>query len=596
MRQLAYLDFDILLEPVHGRSYRARVIDAPAGQTPAIDFTVPFSELELENLLLRISRSHTRVRRVDTSETAAIKSFGEQLFDALFRDDLRVNLLRSLSEAAAKGSGLRIRLRLSDTPELAGLPWEFLYDRSRNRFLSLSYHTPLVRYLELPDPPRPLPVNPPLHVLVMISSPADFVQLDVDQEWAKLSDALAPLASTHQITLERLQTATLAALRARLRRGDCHVLHFVGHGGFDKQSQDGVLVLEDQVGRGRLVSGQDLGMVLHDHDPLRLVVLNACEGARSDITDPFAGTAQSLIQQGIPAVIAMQFEITDAAAITFAHELYGAVADGYPLDGALAEARKAMYADGNQVEWATPVLYLSAPDGRIFDMPPAYNGEAPLYVEQPVGSGPGEAALPDASHERSDQPRQLVAQGGQGSVESRVSDYEDERSAEIVAALVRRARESGMLVWENEAHGSWSFPLVALHEHPIEATDSKYFTAIMAVERRLSLKPRMRLVYVVTQLPASPEALRLFVDAARSYATQGRFRESLTKNVTLLSVPVAVIPTSQITQPKSHIRTMYTEVFVLLDSRTLEVLFQIPRRFIFRTQAEEMIRSFLTVV
>jgi hypothetical protein len=162
-------------------------------------------------------------------------------------------------------------------------------------------------------------------------------------------------------------------------------------------------------------------------------------------------------------------------------------------------------------------------------------------------------------------------------------------------AVTDDARESGMLVWENEAHGGWSFPLVALHEHPIEATDSKYFTAIMAVERRLSLKPRMRLVYVVTQLPASPEALRLFVDAARSYAT-GRFRESLTKNVALLSVPVAVIPTSQITQPKSHIRTKYTEVFVLLDSRTLEVLFQIPRRFALRTQAEEMIRSFLTVV
>jgi hypothetical protein len=109
-------------------------------------------------------------------------------------------------------------------------------------------------------------------------------------------------------------------------------------------------------------------VLLHDHDSLRLVVLNACEGARTDITDPYAGTAQSLVQQGIPAVVAMQFEITDTAAIMLAQELYGAVADAYPLDAALAEARKAIYAEGNSIEWATPVLYLRAPDGRVFDL------------------------------------------------------------------------------------------------------------------------------------------------------------------------------------------------------------------------------------
>ena len=115
-------------------------------------------------------------------------------------------------------------------------------------------------------------------------------------------------------------------------------------------------------------------VLLHDHDPLRLVVLNSCEGARADPSDPFAGTAQSLIRQGIPAVVAMQFEITDPAAISLASELYAAVADGYPLDAALAEARKAIWADGNQVEWATPVLHLRAPDGRIFDVAPTQVG------------------------------------------------------------------------------------------------------------------------------------------------------------------------------------------------------------------------------
>ena len=96
-------------------------------------------------------------------------------------------------------------------------------------------------------------------------------------------------------------------------------------------------------------------------------MLNACEGARSGASDPFAGMAQSLIQQGLPAVVAMQFEITDDAAIIFAHELYGAIADGYPLEAALAEARGAIRDEGNPTEWGTPVLYSRAPDGRLFD-------------------------------------------------------------------------------------------------------------------------------------------------------------------------------------------------------------------------------------
>ncbi len=66
----------------------------------------------------------------------------------------------------------------------------------------------------------------------------------------------------------------------------------------------------------------------------------------------------------------MQFEITDPAAIAFTSELYAAVADGYPVDAALSQARQAIYTDVSEIEWATPVLYLRAADGRIFDVAP----------------------------------------------------------------------------------------------------------------------------------------------------------------------------------------------------------------------------------
>jgi CHAT domain/WD domain, G-beta repeat len=400
----SYENFDVLLERSGKGSYRARVVYAPAGEAARVAFTPPFAPLELENFLLRIGQPRRVVRSVDAPETKAIKAFGERLYQALFHDDLRVSLERSLSEAAAKGAGLRLRLRLSDTPELAELPWEFLYDQARNRFMCLSDRTPLVRFLEVPDPPRPLPVSPPLRILVMISSPRDagFAELDVEQEWTRLHGVLSGLEQAGMVQLERLETATLSALRQRLRRDDWHVLHFIGHGGFDPHAQDGVLVLEDQAGGSRLVTAQALGVPLHNHDALRLVVLNACEGARSDPTDPFAGTAQTLIQQGIPAVVAMQFEITDPAAIAFTGELYAAVADGYPLDAALSQARQAIYTDVSEVEWATPVLYLRAPDGRIFDVTPTPvaassvdlgESTAAPAVEAPTRTTPAEPAV-----------------------------------------------------------------------------------------------------------------------------------------------------------------------------------------------------------
>lgn len=67
----------------------------------------------------------------------------------------------------------------------------------------------------------------------------------------------------------------------------------------------------------------------------------------------------------------MQFEITDVAAQLFSQDFYAALADNYPIDAALAQARLGVFASDNDVEWGTPVLYLRARDGRIFDLPPA---------------------------------------------------------------------------------------------------------------------------------------------------------------------------------------------------------------------------------
>ena len=275
-------------------------------------------------------------------------------------------LVGSLAEARSHHKGLRIRLRVTDCPEFAEYPWEFLYDRSVDRFLCLSAQTPLVRYLELPGAVDPLPVESPLRILAVISTPSDLDPLNVEREWSNLKTAMAEVEDRGLVEIDRLPAATMTELQRRLRNGRYHVLHFMGHGGFDDNG--GVLVFQGSDGRSRLVGAEELGVHLHDHPTMGLVLLNSCEGARTGATDPFSGTAQELIQQGLGAVIAMQFEITDEAAISFSETFYESLVLGSPVDEAVAAGRKAVLSLPNPLEWATPVLYLRAPDGRIFDV------------------------------------------------------------------------------------------------------------------------------------------------------------------------------------------------------------------------------------
>jgi hypothetical protein len=418
--KLAYLDFDLLIEQV-GPAFSVRVMASPAGETRPVSFQVPFSDLEVENFLLRIAPPRGNVGRIAAPQVTAIKDFGARLFEAVFPPELRENLASSLSRADAVDAGLRIRLRFADCPQLSELPWEYLYDREHNRFLTLSDRTPLVRYLGVSDSVGVVPVTPPLRILVVIASPSDLAQLDSEKEWSNITAALSHLSQRGRVEVVRLAMPTLSVLQRQLRRDTYHIFHFIGHGAFDTYTRHGMLAMEDDHGRARLVGGEDLGMLLHNHRSLRLVVLTSSESARGDRNDPFSGTAQSLVQQGIPAVVAMQFEITDDAAITFSHVLYEAIADGYPLDAATTEARMAVYVgthgahgritDGNLTEWGTPVLYLGVPDGGIFDI---QDRPPPL----PASSTPTEEMQArQASREGEEHARRQAAEQARGEAE-----------------------------------------------------------------------------------------------------------------------------------------------------------------------------------
>ena len=74
-------------------------------------------------------------------------------------------------------------------PALADLPWEYLYDASRQNFLALSKETPIVRFLEVPEPIAPLAAPTPLNLLAVMASPSDYDELDIERNEPTTSGA-----------------------------------------------------------------------------------------------------------------------------------------------------------------------------------------------------------------------------------------------------------------------------------------------------------------------------------------------------------------------------------------------------------------------
>jgi hypothetical protein len=390
----AFDELQLRLTPGRDAGYHVAISSA-AGARANGTFTLPFSGLELENFRLTVDPRGGRVRGRTSPQAQRARQFGDALFGALLADgSVRDVYTAAAHDAEAAGRGLRLTLYVTAAPDLAGIPWEFLYRRPA--FLAQSIWTPVVRYLDLDSPPPALSVQPPLKLLGMVSQPTGdgWPALDVEVEQAKLEQALAPLVDEGYVQLRWLAGSTLRDLQREVATGDdFHVFHFIGHGEFDDRTGVGSLVLEGVDSSARYVDGETLGTVLCDRRSLRLAVLNSCEGAKASPVDPLAGVAAGLVQHDVPAVVGMQFAISDQAAITFASELYSGLAHAFPIDVAVTEGRRALATEGDDLEWATPVLFMRVPDGGLFDIdlsahtPVAPSSDGP----DDVGSGPDES-------------------------------------------------------------------------------------------------------------------------------------------------------------------------------------------------------------
>ncbi|GAA2279832.1 hypothetical protein GCM10010234_15730 [Streptomyces hawaiiensis] len=345
--------------------------------------------------------SSVRSRGAGSELEDPVLQIGDALFDSVFRDSIKGLYISSKQKAEEQDHALRIVLRVR-APELAALPWELLHDSKLGGYLCLNH--PIVRYVDILKPVAPLRVSPPLRVLGMIALPGSLASLDTETEKENLHTALKPLIDEGMVQLGWVPGNTKSDLYSALLRGGCHVLHFIGHGRFDEHRRQGTIIFADERGREDPLHAEALGSLLSVGQPRpRLVVLNSCQTGTSNAQDLFSSTAAQL-EHTVPAVVAMQFAVTDTAAVLFSRAFYQALAANRPVDEAVRTGRIALRVHkDDSLECFTPVLYQRAGDARLFDLtaPTPQPHPAPERTEPaPERRKGGVETGPDAGPER----------------------------------------------------------------------------------------------------------------------------------------------------------------------------------------------------
>jgi hypothetical protein len=408
MAETRYLDFDLSISR-EGDRYLAEVRSSPVGPSDRVVLRWPFGTEPHEVLLLKLENAILKGRgyrgAAMSSEEKILREFGTEVFRAVFRTSGAVaeKFTSSLDHVRAKGDkiqGLRLKLRV-DPPELAMLPWEYMFDESKADADVLSYvclrsQSPLVRFINVEGPSTALRINGPLRILGMISNPGDndWERLDTEAERHRITEALKDIPKS-AVSLEWVRGGSQDDLLDLMQQGYWHIFHFIGHGGTERyidgegQSRErGFVVMQNGQGGGIKVSASELGLMLEGRGkPPRLAVLNCCDSGRGSSGVSSVGAA--LVKAGVPIAVAMQFAISNGAAARFAGRFYKSLVSGDPVERAMTFARQHVRTE-SYLEWGIPVLFTRASSSVLFEIQPGETrtdaGVTPVVPADPAAT------------------------------------------------------------------------------------------------------------------------------------------------------------------------------------------------------------------
>jgi len=399
-------------EGVRRASARARLVYEPAtpGQPEVMSaqnwrFVAPIGPIEAGELRWYLEKyaiwpsEYFRDRAKKVEENLA--KWGQLLYEAAIPIAHTANVMQAWA-GVEDHAGRRFSVHVDGTLEagvseaeeelaresatlLLVLPWELLHDGEGFLFQGakptrVRRRLPNTKALDVPV------VATPIRILLVTARPEDDACGYIDHRASALPlvEAMEDLGGLVEINV--LDPPTLTALRdeldrARREREPYHVIHFDGHGIYDRRAGLGGLCFEDPEDIGKLekrghvtVYTNDLGPVLRDHR-IPLIFLEACETGLSEKTSD--SVASGLLKVGVASVVAMSHSVLVATARRFVKEFYGALASGKRVGDAMLQGQRKLKDENFRGrvfgagelrldDWFVPVLFQEKEDPQLF--------------------------------------------------------------------------------------------------------------------------------------------------------------------------------------------------------------------------------------
>ncbi|MEG4423659.1 MULTISPECIES: tetratricopeptide repeat protein [unclassified Microcoleus] len=314
----------------------------------------------------------------ELNDSNLVRALGEALFDVLFDDVLRQDFVNFYYQVVQQEKQLlRVELDIDEQgmPEIAALPWEFMCVPARANLGTIWMGTvpDLVfsrrRSQWIAAQPIQLAPDEKIRIALIISAPPNLPPVAYEPVQAALEKLAIEQAKRVEL-LPIVSSANPEAIDTILSK-DPHIFHFIGHGRMKNEGNQEVgemAFVDPDFDEAMWVDADYFSELFNQHRP-GVVILQACEGGMLSSSQAFVGVASKVVQQNVPVVVAMQYEVTNSTASRFALRFYQQLAAEDPVDIAVQYARRAIALGSMQYrkrDFATPVIFMRVRDGYLF--------------------------------------------------------------------------------------------------------------------------------------------------------------------------------------------------------------------------------------
>jgi CHAT domain len=354
---------------------------------------------QVSSILSRLSLRFGAVQS-GASSLDPVVDLGSQLCSLLFEGDLSRLYAEVLS---AESAGISTPISIEpDADALASIPWELLFDRSKNSFVALSSRTPIVRLrtpmiaqssFVAPNSPHKLPLieaqmqsmfNSPLKLLLI---EAQMQRMFNPAEDEKMMRDLQEAFPGRLEFLEPLSNPTFEELARTVRETRCDILHFSGTGNFSSEDYGlkGERPRAIQIEPGKLTAIDQFREMLRDSS-ISLLVLS------TDSSAPFARE----VAQDVPLVVALQGQVATQTMDKFEPTFYRHLLSGKTFESAITRGRQVVDTENIGIrDWALIIAYSRLDDSRLVTIPEVAPRRSAVesFASNPAPPNTGQTAI-----------------------------------------------------------------------------------------------------------------------------------------------------------------------------------------------------------